>query len=301
MANFLITGGTGFIGKKLVAQLVNAGHEAVVVTRRPEKHGGSFPEKIRYIGSFSAIDNSTCFDAVINLGGEGIADKRWSAKRKQQLLASRIGLTNHLVKCLARLEKRPEVMISASAVGWYGAHDETPLTEDSACHQEFSHELCEAWEKEAAAVGDLGIRLCIIRLGIVLGKNGGVLKRMLPPFYFGLGGRIGSGKQYMSWVHVNDVIRAVDYLVDENSLSGVFNLTAPGTVSNTQFTQAIGKVISRPTLFPLPAFVVKTVFGEMGERLLLMGQNVVPHNLLEAGFSFDFPDLDGALTDILSH
>ena len=301
MANFLITGGTGFIGKKLVAQLVNAGHEAVVVTRRPEKHGGSFAEKIRYIGSFSAIDNSTCFDAVINLGGEGIADKRWSAKRKQQLLASRIGLTNHLVKCLARLEKRPEVMISASAVGWYGAHDETPLTEDSACHQEFSHELCEAWEKEAAAVGDLGIRLCIIRLGIVLGKNGGVLKRMLPPFYFGLGGRIGSGKQYMSWVHVNDVIRAVDYLVDENSLSGVFNLTAPGTVSNKQFTQAIGKVISRPTLFPLPAFVVKTVFGEMGERLLLMGQNVVPHNLLEAGFSFDFPDLDGALTDILSH
>lgn len=301
MANFLITGGTGFIGKKLVAQLVNAGHEAVVVTRRPEKHGGSFAEKIRYIGSFSAIDNSTCFDAVINLGGEGIADKRWSAKRKQQLLASRIGLTNHLVKCLARLEKRPEVMISASAVGWYGAHDETPLTEDSACHQEFSHELCEAWEKEAAAVGDLGIRLCIIRLGIVLGKNGGVLKRMLPPFYFGLGGRIGSGKQYMSWVHVNDVIRAVDYLVDENSLSGVFNLTAPGTVSNTQFTQAIGKVICRPTLFPLPAFVVKTVFGEMGERLLLMGQNVVPHNLLEAGFSFDFPDLDGALTDILSH
>lgn len=301
MANFLITGGTGFIGKKLLAQLVNAGHEAVVVTRRPEKHGGSFAEKIRYIGSFSAIDNSTCFDAVINLGGEGIADKRWSAKRKQQLLASRIGLTNHLVKCLARLEKRPEVMISASAVGWYGAHDETPLTEDSACHQEFSHELCEAWEKEAAAVGDLGIRLCIIRLGIVLGKNGGVLKRMLPPFYFGLGGRIGSGKQYMSWVHVNDVIRAVDYLVDENSLSGVFNLTAPGTVSNTQFTQAIGKVISRPTLFPLPAFVVKTVFGEMGERLLLMGQNVVPHNLLEAGFSFDFPDLDGALTDILSH
>lgn len=301
MANFLITGGTGFIGKKLVAQLVNAGHEAVVVTRRPEKHGGSFAEKIRYIGSFSAIDNSTCFDAVINLGGEGIADKRWSAKRKQQLLASRIGLTNHLVKCLARLEKRPEVMISASAVGWYGAHDETPLTEDSVCHQEFSHELCEAWEKEAAAVGDLGIRLCIIRLGIVLGKNGGVLKRMLPPFYFGLGGRIGSGKQYMSWVHVNDVIRAVDYLVNENSLSGVFNLTAPGTVSNTQFTQAIGKVISRPTLFPLPAFVVKTVFGEMGQRLLLMGQNVVPHNLLEAGFSFDFPDLDGALTDILSH
>jgi len=301
VANFLITGGTGFIGKQLVAQLVNAGHEAVVVTRRPEKHEGTFAEKVRYIGSFSAIDNSDCFDAVINLGGEGIADKRWSAKRKQQLLDSRIGLTNHLVKCLARLEKRPEVMISASAVGWYGAHDETPLTEDSACHEEFSHALCEAWEKEAAAVGDLGIRLCIIRLGIVLEKNGGVLKRMLPPFYFGLGGRIGSGQQYMSWVHVNDVIRAVHYLVDDNSLSGVFNLTAPGTVSNTQFTQTIGKVISRPTLFSLPAFVVKTIFGEMGERLLLMGQSVVPHNLLQAGFSFDFPDLDGALTDILIH
>ncbi len=300
MANFLITGGTGFIGKQLVAQLVSAGHEAVVVTRRPEKHEAAFAEKVRYIGSFSAIDNSACFDAVINLGGEGIADKRWTVKRKQQLLDSRLGLTNHLVKCLARLEKKPEVMISASAVGWYGAHDETPLTETSACHQEFSHELCDAWEKEAAAAEELGIRLCIIRLGIVLGKNGGVLKRMLPPFYFGLGGPIGSGKQYMSWVHLNDVIRALHFLVNDVGLSGVFNLTAPGTVSNSQFTRAIGTVISRPTFFPLPEFVVKIIFGEMGERLLLMGQNVVPHNLLQAGFSFDYPQLDDALTDILA-
>jgi len=299
MARYLVTGGTGFIGKVLVGQLVGAGHELVVITRHPEKHSGTLNDSVLYVGKFSDIDSSTIFDAVINLGGEGIGDKRWNDKRKQVLRQSRIGLTEHLLALLERLETRPEVMISGSAIGWYGAHDASPLTEDSPYKQEFTHDICEEWEQAASAVTTLGIRLCVIRLGIVLGKNGGALKKMLPPFYFGLGGRIGSGKQIMSWVHINDVIKAINFLVNDGSHEGVFNLTAPGAVNNAQFAQTIGKTISRPTIFPLPGFVVKAIFGEMGESLLLNGQNVVPQRLLDKGFSFDFPGLDAALEEIL--
>jgi uncharacterized protein len=300
MARYLITGGTGFIGKVLLGQLVAADHELVVITRNPQKYIGSVAESVRFTGKFSDIDNNSIFDAVINLGGEGIGDKRWSDKRKQVLRQSRIGLTEHLVDLLERLETRPKVMISGSAIGWYGAHDTSPLTEDSPYKPEFTHDICEEWEQAASAVTNLGIRLCVIRLGIVLGKNGGALKKMLPPFYFGLGGRIGSGKQSMSWVHINDVIKAINFLVNDASQKGVFNLTAPGAVTNTQFAQAIGKTISRPSIFPLPGFVVKALFGEMGDSLLLKGQNVVPQRLLDKGFTFDFPGLDAALEEILS-
>lgn len=299
MARYLVTGGTGFIGKVLVGQLVGAGHELVVITRHPEKHSGTLNDSVRFIGKFSDIDSSSIFDAVINLGGEGIGDKRWSAKRKRVLRQSRIGLTEHLVDLLARLKTRPKVLISGSAIGWYGAHDASPLTEESPFTPEFTHDICEAWERAASAVTTLGIRLCVIRLGIVLGKNGGALKKMLPPFYFGLGGRIGSGRQIMSWIHINDVIKAIKFLVNDGSHEGVFNLTAPGAVSNAQFAQAIGKTISRPTIFPLPGFVVKAIFGEMGESLLLNGQNVVPQRLLDKDFSFAFPGLDAALEEIL--
>ena len=299
MAKFLVTGGTGFIGKVLVGQFVADGHEVVVITRRPAKHTGSFGEAVKYIGKFSEISSTTVFQAIINLGGEGIGDKRWSKKRKQVLHSSRIELTEHLVKFLARLETRPVVLISGSAIGWYGSQDEKSLTEDSPFHEEFTHDICQDWEEVAGSVTDLGIRLCIVRLGLVLGRNGGVLKRMLPPFYFGLGGRMGSGKQIMSWVHMDDVIMAISFLVNDTRLRGVFNLTAPQAVSNAEFTKTLGKVISRPTIFPLPAMLLTVVFGEMGERLLLKGPNVVPQRLLDEGFSFEYPKLDEALSEIL--
>lgn len=298
MASFLITGGTGFIGSRLVQDLVTAGHDAVVYTRNPDKHQGRHGDKVRYVGSFGEIDSSSYFSAVINLAGEGIADKRWSDKRKAELRASRIDLTRALVELLASLHTRPEVMVNASAIGWYGAQGDTPLTEESGYHPEFTHDLCQEWEEAAGAVTDLGIRLCITRFGLVLGRNGGLLKRLLPPFYFGLGGRIGSGRQVMTWVHLDDLIKGINYLVDNTRLNGVFNLTAPGAVTNAEFTRGLGAAISRPTIFPLPAFVVKLLFGEMGDRLLLHGQHVVPHRLLESGFEFDFPTLDEALADI---
>lgn len=297
MANYLITGGTGFIGTALVRHLLAGGHQLTVFTRHPEKHSG-YADRLRYIGDFSALGDDTVFDVVINLAGAGIGDKRWSDRRKNILLASRVDFTRELVQCLSRLKQAPGVMISGSAIGWYGASDATPLDEDADFHPEFTHELCAAWEAAAGAVTALGTRLCLVRLGVVLEQGGGVLQRLLPPFKLGLGGRIGDGSQYMSWVHRKDVLRAMDFLASQENLSGAFNLTAPGAVTNREFTRCLGQALHRPTVFPLPAFVVKTVFGEMGDRLLLKGQHVVPKRLHNAGFTFDFPDLDAALAGI---
>jgi uncharacterized protein len=299
MANFLITGGTGFIGRVLVQSLADAGHRATVITRQPAKHAGRMGDTIQYVGTFGDIEDSAVFQAVINLGGEGIGDKSWSEKRKQVLLESRIGLTNHLVACLKRLNTKPEVMISGSAIGWYGAQDEKPLGEDSDCHPEFTHDLCQQWEEAASEVKILGIRLCVIRLGLVLGNKGGVLKRLLPPFRFGLGGRIGTGKQMMSWVHIDDVIKSLNFLINTRQLEGVFNVTAPGAVSNTEFVRCLASTLNRPAIFPLPSIVVRLLFGKMGDRLLLHGQNVVPNRLLESGYAFEYPVLEETLAQIL--
>lgn len=300
MARFLITGGTGFIGSALLPRLAEAGHEAVVVTRNPRKHAGRYGEAITYIDDFASVSSDACFQAVINLAGEGIGDKRWSVKRKQVLLNSRIDTTRQLIECLSRLNTLPEVMISGSAIGWYGAQDQAPLTEESGFNEEYTHSICQQWEEAASAVRDLGVRLCIVRLGIVLEKHGGALNRLLPPFQFCLGGPIGSGKQMMSWVHLDDVIKALNYLVNETQLEGVFNLTAPNAVSNQEFSRSLGKALSRPSFLPLPGFMVKLLFGEMGDRLLLEGQNVVPSRLLEGGYDFEYASLDEALAAIFS-
>ena len=298
MARFLITGGTGFIGSTLLPRLVEAGHQATVLTRKPDQYAGRFGDAIEFIASFDEIESSAFFQAVINLAGEGIGDKRWSASRKQALLSSRIDTTKSLVACIERLETKPEVMISGSAVGWYGAHGSEPLDEQAGFNGEFSHSICEQWENAAARVKDQGVRLCTVRLGIVVGKGGGVIKRLLPPFLFGLGGPIGSGQQMMSWVHMDDVIKVLNFLIDNTRLEGVFNLTAPNAVDNFTFSKALGKAISRPAFLPLPGFMVKLLFGEMGDRLLLHGQNVVPARLLENGFEFEYATIDEAFAGV---
>ena len=192
----------------------------------------------------------------------------------------------------------PKIFISASAIGYYGSHSDEILTETSKPNKEFTHELCKKWEQEALNAEDLKIRTCITRLGVVLGKGEGTLKKMEPPFKLGLGGKIGSGEQYFSWVHINDVISAFEHLINNKKLSGIFNLSSPNAITNSNFTKALGTALNRLTIFPMPSFAVKTMFGEMGETLLLNGQRVFPKKLLDSGFKFNFEKIDEALKNI---
>lgn len=295
---FLITGGTGFIGQNLCKKLLNENHQITILSRNKNKVIKIFGNDVASISSCDEIANEEKFDAVINLAGEGIAEKRWSEKQKEKLLNSRVKITKNLIELFFRLKNKPEIFISASAIGFYGSHDAEILNEDSKPNNEFTHQLCQSWENEARKAEDFGIRTCITRFGVVLGKNGGSIKKLEIPFKLGLGGRIGDGSQYFSWVHIDDVILGILFLVNGKNHSGIFNLTAPQAVTNSQFTKALGKALQRPTIFPMPALMVKILFGEMGESLLLKGQRVFPKKLLESGFSFKYQNIDSALEDI---
>jgi hypothetical protein len=242
--------------------------------------------------------SATSFDAVINLAGEPIADRRWTDRRKQALYASRVDLTEGLIDSLAQQANPPKVLISASAVGYYGDRGSQLLNEDATPHPEFSHELCAAWEAAALRAESLGIRVCIVRIGLVLGPDGGLLKRMGLPFKLGVGGRLGSGEQWMSWIHLDDLVRAIVYLIDHDTLRGAFNATAPEPVTNREFTLQLARQVRRPAVIPVPAAVLKLGLGEMSQ-LLLTGQRVIPERLQQAGFNFLHPSLAPALEDIL--
>lgn len=295
----LITGGTGFIGSRLIDELQAEGHELAVLVRdyaRARLILGTGPELVR---SLDEIDQDREFGAIINLAGAGIADKRWTRARKRLLLSSRLQATKGLVQLCQRLRQPPAVLLSASAVGFYGAHGTQALTETSPVHDEFSHELCNRWEEEARKVESLGIRVCIMRLGVVLGAGGGMLGRLVPIFRLGLGGRIGDGEQMLSWVHRADVIGVMRFLLASEGESGVFNVTAPNAANNREFTRELAAAVRRPALLPMPAPMVQLMFGEMGDRLLLHGQNVKPARLQALGFEFKYPDLRSALAACL--
>jgi uncharacterized protein len=294
----LITGGTGFIGRRLVAKLEAAKHQLTVLVRdyaRARLLLGSGPDLIRTVDE---LRHDSQFDVVINLAGAGIADQRWSSGRKKVLLDSRLQTTRQLVQLFQRLETRPRLLVNASAIGFYGAGDDSPLTEKSAGRDEFTHQLCKRWEEEAQKAEAADVKVCILRLGVVLGPGGGMLARLLPPFRFALGGRIGDGRQILSWIHIDDVIRGIEWSISEGK-QGIFNLTAPEAVSNQQFTRVLAETLKRPAVLPMPAAVVRLLFGEMGDRLLLNGQNVIPARLLSEGFKFRYPKLAPALSACL--
>lgn len=291
--NYLITGGTGFIGSALVEQLLQNGNCVTILSRNKNPNS-----KARTICSLLEIGLDEKIDYVINLAGEPIAAKKWSQKQKAILLGSRLEITKQLVELIAKLQHKPLALISASAIGFYGSNDDKKLNENSPHKTEFTHQLCSAWEAQALEAKAFGVRTCIIRLGIVLEKNGGALAKMLPAFKLGLGGKIASGKQFMSWVHREDVLRAIGFLINNPKLSGVFNVTSPNPVSNFEFSKTLAKTLRRPAFFDLPNFAVKILFGEMGEALLASGQRVVPDNLLGAGFEFRFEKLEDALREI---
>ena len=293
--NFLITGGTGFIGSALCSRLLEDKHNIVILSRHPD----AIKAPVTAISNLDQLKSDTAFDVVINLAGEPIANKRWSDQQKQRISRSRLDTTQKLISYFKTIEHKPKLFISGSAIGYYGTSetndiiDETEHGDDS-----FSSQLCQQWETTALQAQTLGIRTCLLRTGIVLGKGGGALSKMLPPFKVGLGGKIGRGKQWMSWIHLDDLVGIILYCIDHDGLKSAINGTSPNPVTNQVFTKTLGKVLKRPTILTMPTLVVKLLMGQMGEELLLAGKKVLPIKVLDAGYKFQYKELEGALKNI---
>lgn len=291
--NILITGGSGFIGSELSNFFIKKGYNITIHSRRSL----NLPD-IKVINSLKSIHVEEKIDIIINLAGAPI-NKKWSNFYKKELINSRLTITKSIISLISSLQNKPTLLISASAIGYYGLQNNNHIDEYSSYTDDFTHTLCSLWESEAKKAEDFGVRTCIIRLGVVLGKNGGALKEMLPIFKLGLGGKLGSGKQWFSWVHIDDVVGVFDFLINNKKQKGVFNLTSPNPVSNWNFTQTLGKVLNRPTIFTIPGFVIYLIFGEMGDKLLLSGSAVYPCKLLKCRYQFKYKSLYKALKNIV--
>jgi uncharacterized protein (TIGR01777 family) len=296
----LITGGTGFIGRALMQNLAKQGHEITVLSRNPDSIEKMCGPVIKALNNLDQIAPEEIYQIVINLAGAPIFDARWSDARKQVIRDSRINLTKQLVACMTAMTVKPALLISGSAIGYYGEHGDTVLTEQSVIHADFSGQLCADWEAEAKKAELFGVRVCIIRTGLVLGDGGGLLQRMLLPFRMGLGGRLGNGQQWMSWIHRDDWIAIANMMITNASMQGAYNATAPNPVTNIEFTQALAHGLKRPALLPVPAWLLTVLLGEMS-ALVLGSQRVLPERLLAEGFKFQYSDLASALTEVLSH
>ena len=295
----LVTGGTGFIGRALCRRLIERGDKLIVLTRDTEKAEDLFGPHALAISDLGRLGADTRLDAVVNLAGAPVMGLPWTKRRTAALLESRVGTTRALLKLMHRLRKPPEVLVSASAVGYYGAAGDTPCDETRPPRDMFMSELCRRWEETALEAHKLGVRVCLLRLGLVLGRGGGPLPGLAMPVRFGLGAVIGSGRQWVPWVHLDDVIAFIDRAIAERALSGPFNITAPEPVPQRRFMQAMGRALGRPVLLRLPAWPLRTAMGEMAD-LLLEGQRTVPANATAAGFRFAHAGLDGALGDLLA-
>ncbi len=294
----LVTGSHGFIGSALIPKL-RADGARVLRLVRGEPEGA---DDVRWDPVADVIDAAALegVDAVVHLAGAGIADKKWTPERKRLILESRTKSTDLLGRTLAGLTRRPEVLISSSGVGYYGNRGDSVLTEESSPGDDFPAEVCVAWEAATAPAAAAGIRVVTIRTGIVLAAHGGALQRTLLPFKLGLGGRLGSGEQYMSWIALDDHVGAVRHLLTADLVSGPVNLTAPNPVTNTEFTHALGGALHRPTLLPTPLFPLKAIYGgELVQHLLVNGQRVVPGVLEANGYDFAHPEIGDALRAVL--
>lgn len=299
----VLAGATGFIGQKLIDKLSKEQHELILLTRNPDKarnQFGSFLNTLRWdahsLGDWcKAMDGA---DAVINLTGESIAAKRWSEYQKKILRSSRIDATRIIVQAIEKTSARPSVLINASAVGYYGDVPNDTVTEYYPAAIDFLGTLCEEWENEALRAEKLNVRVACLRSGIVLGNEGGALEKMIMPFRFFAGGPLGSGRQWLPWIHLDDVISGILFILNNDKIMGAVNLTAPKPVTMNEFCQTLGKVMRRPSWIPVPGFVLKFVVGEFA-RSLLSGQKAIPEKLLKNGYSFFYSDLEQALRNIL--
>lgn len=300
MNRLLITGGTGFIGRALCEYLIDKGYRLTVLTRDMGQPGLIENTAIRYVSNLDDIAADHAIGAIINLAGQSLNSGRWNARLKRAFLESRLEATNKVVQWAGRQTETPRVIVSASAIGWYGHQDDTPLTERSDASDGFSHRLCERWEQAARAAADLGMRVVCLRIGIVLERDGGPLKAMLPPFSVGLGGPMGTGEQYWSWIHRKDLVRLIEFALDHPELVGAVNATAPEPVTQRRFAATLGAALHRPASIPMPAFAARLALGEFADEVLLNGQRVVPEKATYRGFEFEFADLASALDDILN-
>jgi hypothetical protein len=298
--HILLTGGTGLIGQHLCQVWRQQGHRLTVWSRRPEQVAKICGSGVRGVARLGDIADDDEVDAVVNLAGAPIADRPWTAARRNLLWASRVTLTEQLLAWLERREHRPQVLISGSAVGWYGDGGERELTEASQpVKEDFASQLCIAWEETAQRAEALGIRVVLVRTGLVLAADGGFLSRLRLPYKLGLGGPLGDGRQWMPWVHIDDQIGLIDFLLQHNEASGPYNACAPEPVRNREFAKRLGRTLHRPAFMPMPALLLKAGLGELS-TLLLGGQRARPVRLLAAGFTFRFNDLQSALDNLSS-
>jgi uncharacterized protein (TIGR01777 family) len=294
----LVTGATGFIGHRLVEALSIGGHEVIVLARAGAK-GGALRPPFRLVTSLDQLPNATRIDAIVNLAGEPIADGLWTRGKRRRIVRSRLRVTKDVVHLIARLDQRPAVLISGSAIGWYGLRADDRLTETSAGAACFTHDLCAAWERATLEAERYGVRVVRLRIGLVLGSQGGLLGSMLTPFDLGLGGPTGCGEQWMSWIERDDLVRLIAHCIATPDLCGAVNATAPHPVRNARFAHELGRVLRRPALLRAPAAVLHLLAGDLADELLLGGQRVLPQKAQASGFQFRHPTLRGALCEIL--
>jgi len=295
-SRILISGSSGLIGAALLPSLAAQGYEITRLVRGvPSGESQIHWDPLQPLRP-EAVSG---FDAVVHLAGETIAN-RWTPARKAQIRESRVQGTRHIAQALAKTSQRPRVFISASAIGFYGDRGDEVLREDSLPGSGFLSEVCGAWEAATQPAADAGIRTVQIRTGVVLSSRGGALPKMLPPFKMGAGGRLGGGRQWMSWIDLEDVVGAVHHILQNNTVQGPLNLVAPSPVTNAEFTKTLAAVLSRPAIFPLPAFAVRLMFGEMGEELLLGSQRAEPAKLVASAYTFRFGELKASLEHVLA-
>jgi len=293
--NVLITGGRGFVGSALSRELREAGHDVVITTRQESDS----PDELTWSPpSLIAPKKISTFNAIVNLAGDSIYSDRWTKDKKERIRSSRINTTHYLIESIKNADVKPKVFINASAVGYYGPHGDEEVTEDASPGNDFLASVCKAWEEEARKAEGAGVRTVITRFGVVLGTDGGALQKMITPFKAFVGGYIGSGKQWMSWVHIDDITGFINYAIEHDEISGVFNVTAPNPLTNKDFSSKLGSALGRPSMFPVPGFALRATLGEFSE-VLLTGQRVIPERVLTSGYKFKYPLLEEALKSTL--
>lgn len=296
----LVTGATGFIGRRLVEALVAAGHQVTLLARDPAKAASLRPPFV-LVTDLAQIPGDARVDAIVNLAGEPLANGLWTRAKRFRIVASRLRMARAILRLIERLERRPSVLITASAVGWYGLWNDEELTEfDGGKRSSFSHRTCDMVERTAKRVERLGVRTIRLRIGLVLGTDGGLLASMLTPFEFGIGGRIGSGRQWMSWIERDDLVRLIAHAIVTPELTGAVNATAPAPVRNSVFAAELGRGLRRPAILPMPAAILSRLGGDLADELLLGGQRVLPDKAVGSGFVFRHPTLRSALASMLS-